>query len=248
MTNPDAAPPQPPADSDAPPRARALRPAWRRALSEFILIVVGVLVALAVSNWNNSRERGRVEAIALRSIRGALVADLALLQDADTGYRAREHRIAALFDHLKAHRGYADSLRASFGAIYGFSTLSLNRAPYEALKATDLALVSDDSLRSAIVDVYERVYSGLIDAQETERNAVLEAFRPYFLREFYNLRFRESATPWDYNALMRDRYFLNLVEYRLAVLRANPILATGAAIPAIQALVRRLDIVLAAHD
>jgi uncharacterized protein DUF6090 len=221
---------------------------WRRALGEFLLIVVGVLVALAVNNWNNSRQRDAAELIALRSIRGALVADLALLQDADTGYRIRARRIEALSEHLKAHRSYADSLRANFGAIYGFTTLSLNRAPYEALKATDLALVSDESLRSQIVDVYERVYSQLIDAQDTERNAVFEAFRPYFLREFYDLRFRESATPWDYNAIMRDRYFLNLVEYRLAVLRANPILATAAAIPAIQALVGRLDSELAIRE
>jgi hypothetical protein len=217
---------------------------WRRVFGEFALIVVGVLVALAVNNWNGARERDRTETFTLQAIRGALAADLTILEDADSGYRVRERLIADLLVHLKARRGYTDSLRANFGAIYGYLTLQLNRAPYEALKARDIGLVTDDSLRTAIVDMYERVYPNLMDAQAIERNAVLEAFRPYFLREFYDLRFRVSATPWNYDALLRDRFFMNLVEYRLAVIRANPIDATAKAISQIQALVLRLDHVL----
>lgn len=39
----------------------ALGISWRRAAGEFVLIVVGVLAALAVNNWNNDRANRELE-------------------------------------------------------------------------------------------------------------------------------------------------------------------------------------------
>jgi hypothetical protein len=127
-----------------------------------------------------------------------------------------------------------------FGAALRISPVSLNSGPYEALKATDLAVVTDDALRAAIVDVYERGYPALARAEAFERDAVLEVFRPYYLREFADVQFGASATPRNYEAILNDGYFLNLLQYRLVVMRGNSIVASSA-ITAIQELVVRID-------
>lgn len=220
-------------------------PLWRRAVGEFLLIVSGVLVALWVNNWNTARDRDRTAAALLRSVGRAIAGDLALLRAADSGYRARESRMQALVDHLRAGRAYADSLESSFGAVFGLWSVALNRAPYEALKASDLSLISSDSLRGALAELYERTYADLAAAEQTDQNAIFEVMRPYYLRAFRDLKFRESATPLDPQAVLRDPYFQNLVEYRLAVLRANQLTTTAAAIPEVAATLRLVNAELA---
>ena len=59
-----------------------------------------------------------------------------------------------------------------------------------------------------------------------------------------DIRFRESATPLDPETVMRDPYLLNIIEYRLAVLRANPVAATASAITRVQTTLSRLDTTL----
>ena len=213
----------------------------RRALGQFALIVVGVLVALWVNNWNTDRGRVRTAKVFLGSIRTALSTDLVLLQQADTGYRERERLMIALIGHIDRGDRYSDSLRPLFGAVYGLWTVPLNRAPYEALKATDLSLVTRDSLRMDLAELYERTYADLADAEATDRNAIFEVLRPYFLQSFRDIRFRESATPLRPEAVLRDPYFRNLVEYRLAVLRANQLSSTTRAIATVRATLGRVE-------
>lgn len=38
---------------------------------------------------------------------------------------------------------------------------------------------------------------------------------------FVNVQFNTNATPLDYLALLRDQYFLNLIEHRAATLRLD---------------------------
>ena len=213
----------------------------RRALGQFALIVVGVLVALWVNNWNTDRGRVRTAKVFLGSIRTALSTDLVLLQQADTGYRERERLMIALIGHIDRGDRYSDSLRPLFGAVYGLWTVPLNRAPYEALKATDLSLVTRDSLRMDLAELYERTYADLADAEATDRNAIFEVLRPYFLQSFRDIRFRESATPLRPEAVLRDPYFRNLVEYRLTVLRANQLSSTTRAIARVRETLGRVE-------
>lgn len=139
---------------------------------------------------------------------------------------------------------YADSLDASFGAVYGFQTLELNRAAYESLKSRGLDLVSDDALRSRITDVYERVYPRAQAASRLERDVVLDTLRPYFLVHFRNPRFGTSATPLDYGRLVADALFLNLVDYRLQVMRQQHIPRTERGIEGVRALLDAIAAVL----
>jgi hypothetical protein len=239
-----------PEQSPGGPIRRSLfeRPTLRRAIGEFALIVLGVLLALWVNNWNAARERNRTAVVLLGSIRGALASDLTLLIQADSGYRDREQRMVSLIEHIRGRQPYTDALRASFGAVFGLWGVAVNRAPYEALKAVDFSIVSSDSLRGALADLYERTYAELSVSEATDRNALFEVVRPYFLRCFRDLRFRESATPISSAAVMADPYFLNLVEYRLAVLRGNQLPATATAIDQVRYTIRLIDQGLPGQD
>ncbi len=134
-----------------------------------------------------------------------------------------------------------DSADARFGAVLRMWELQPNRSVYEMLKAKGLDLISDDSLRFRVAALYENAYVNVDQSQADDRSVVFDLVRPYYLKHFRGIRFGESATPLNYTAVARDPYFRNLLDYRLASLRANPIKSLDAAIKQVTELIAEID-------
>ena len=205
------------------------------------MIVVGVLIALAASDWQQNRSERRAELDMLGELRTALTEDLAALEGQYERYERLDHRISTLLEIIDSGAPYADSLDTYFGTLYGIDFPKLNRAGYESLKSQGLDLVSDDALRSQIAAVYEQAYFRLDDALDSERMVILDLLRPYVLIHFKDLRFNESATPLDYGFVSTDQEFLNLIDYRLQLVRQNHMRNFDAALPEIRSLKAALD-------
>lgn len=214
---------------------------WKSALGEFLLIVIGVLVALAVNNWNADRQDRRAEVSILQQIRSSLAIDLSNLKEANAGVASRQHRMEALRDHLDRRAPYTESLPAEFGLVLGIWPLQFNRSPYDVLKAKGLALISNDGLRLRLVRVYDQVFADYQASQEDDRNVVFEVVRPHFLRAFRDIRFRETATPISYDEIVRDPYFHNVLDYRLRSLEVNCVDPAATAIKEVSGLLEDLD-------
>ena len=197
------------------------RTTLRRSVGEVAMIVVGVLIALAASDWQQGQQERRAEVNLLGELQTALSQDLAALEEQRERYERVDSQVSTLVALMKSGAPYADSLDTYFGALYGYVPVRLNRAGYESLKSQGLDLVSDDGLRSQIARVYEQAYARVDDALDAERGVILDLLRPYVLVHFKDLRFTVSATPLDYGYVSTDQQFLNLIDYRLQLLRQN---------------------------
>lgn len=214
---------------------------WKYALGEIALIMVGILLALAASDWFRDRELIREERQVLQEIRAALGEDRDTLEQIVAQAKEAEELIAALQVHIQQGGPYAPELDRSFGAAYGLRLISLNRAAFESLKSRGLGLVRDSELRSRITRNYSTIYDGLDLAQQGQRNVILEGLRPYFLTHFKDLDFNKSATPLDYDALLEDVVFHNLLHYRLQSLRSNDIFAFERTLASVDALIASIE-------
>ena len=154
---------------------------WKHAIGEIVLIVLGVLIALAVNNWNASRQQRRVELTVLAQLRAALVGDLSALRAVDDAVRVREKRIEMLLADLDRGVVTGDSADVRFGAVLRIWELRLNRSLYETLKAKGLDLISNDSLRLRVAALYDNTYVDLDQTQADDRSTVLDLVRPYYL-------------------------------------------------------------------
>lgn len=213
----------------------------RRALGEVTMIVVGVLIALAASDWQQRRIERRTELDMLQELSTQLEADLSLLETFEERYVTIEDRVGTLLLLLRSGAPYADSLDTYFGTLYGFDGRPLNTSGYESLKSQGLGLIRDDDLRSHIARVYETSYRRARGARDAEESIVLGLLRPYFLLHFKDLRFNLSATPVDYEFIANDHEFLNLADYRLQNLKQNGLVLLRGAITEIRALKAAID-------
>lgn len=194
---------------------------WRHAAGELILIVTGILVALAISDWNDRRIERIQELALLEEIRSALVADLESLQSNLEVFNAAAGRIERLTGLLEEKPPYDPMMDALFGAVYGIGVTNLNTAPYETLKSVGLQSISNRELRSHVAKIYDLYYERLLNEHQLDISINVDLMRSYFLTHFRDLVFWKSATPIDYDTVIHDIWFQNMVDYRLAALRSN---------------------------
>jgi len=217
---------------------------WRHAIGELLLIVVGILIALQASDWQNRRVDRQTEIAYLEEISTSLSTDIDVVTAGIDRYRQLEMRIIELLSRLDSELPYENSVDTFFGAVYGVNAFSLNAAAYESLKSHGLTLISDRTLRSEIAMMYELTYPNTQRAIHYEESTVLDILRPYFLLHFTDLTFDKSATPIDYDFVANDTKFLNLANYRLQLIRQNQIPTFERAAAKMEKLIQALELEL----
>ena len=214
---------------------------WFAVGLDFVIVVVGVFIGIQMSNWNEARSNAAAETAMLQELRAALATDAEAIDAALTHYRQVDEQVGFLLKHMQEGEPYNATLDGDFGVLYGFGDVDFNRAVYKSLKSRGLDLISNDDLRSHIVQVYERSYRKAEGAVEAELRVILDVMRPYFLSQFKDLRFNASATPVDYDGLLEDIKFLNITDYRLQIVRQALIPRAEAAATDIRRLIAAID-------
>lgn len=137
------------------------------AIGEIFLVVIGILIALQVDNWNTKNQAAKEELKLLKEMRLNLANDL---KDCYWNIKKQKELSvsnAAVLIHLEERTAFHDSLKIHYGNLVYSTTQRRNMAAYDHLKAKGIDLIQNDSLRRNITAVYsERYY--YIERQELE--------------------------------------------------------------------------------
>lgn len=130
---------------------------WRLLLGEFIVIVIGVLMALWVDELREDRVNAALEVEYLHSLVNDLEADLASFDEAEAWMRRSETAAAtvlALYEGTPPTDDTADLAMAVETAGWQYSP-TITRNTLEDLRSTgNLRLITDPELRRAIAAYY----------------------------------------------------------------------------------------------
>lgn len=218
---------------------------WRNALGQVLVTALGVVLALAAADWSEQRKRREFELIVLQEIHVALVADLAVLRQRLQRLQNVDDSLVQLLALLEDKAPYdAAVMDGLFGVPFSLARVTLNDGAYESLKSVGVDLVSNSTLRAAITNVYEVQYRRLEIIANTEENVVWEVVRPYYLIHFRAISFEQNATPLDYQQVVNDPEYKNIVQYKLAALHSNWTPTFVSAIAELDALVTLLEVEL----
>ena len=132
------------------------------AVGEIILVVLGILIALYINEWNKTRLDIQFEKVILSGIQKDLQKEVTFLKDENAGTIERVNRISTLDSLLKGEMPvYHKSLDTLFGAVWGLHGWGMdNKAKYENIKSRGLNTIQVDSLREQLIWVYETEYLG----------------------------------------------------------------------------------------
>ena len=126
------------------------------AIGEVVLVVIGILIALQINNWNESKNDKIYENKVLNEMLAALIRDSLFTETIKTRIQIRDSAIANLLKYLKSGVVETDSifienLKAANTGI----KISFDNGAYETLKSKGLEFIRNETLRSLIVNIYE---------------------------------------------------------------------------------------------
>jgi hypothetical protein len=124
------------------------------AVGEIILVVIGILIALQINNWNENRKIKTEEIKTLKFLRDAMVQDTIKLNRHKFWLELSIYGIENSINELNK-KSPSDSLGNFLNIALTQRTFNLNRAAYESLKANGPNIISNDSLRNAIISYYD---------------------------------------------------------------------------------------------
>ncbi|MGN7515736.1 MAG: DUF6090 family protein [Allomuricauda sp.] len=128
------------------------------AIGEIILVVIGILIALQINNWNNDRIESKIETNILKEIVVNLKKDVVNLNSKIRFNLEKEKSNKEVLTHLKHKTPITDSLKLYYGSLLGRGNFEPITVAYENLKTRGVDIIKNDSLRIAISELYDFKY------------------------------------------------------------------------------------------
>ena len=186
-----------------------LKENWIKYGFETIVIIIGILGAFTLNNWNENRQRSNLEIDNLRALYVDVSKNLFGIKDQisyDSTVASQNTYLLQLLDNKKSH--YHDSLASYFGESNMFAVFFPRNIAYNALTSEGIDLISNKILLSNIVDVYDISYTGsqvILDMNKGWNISSMEILLPRF-RSAAN---EDSMIPNNFESLKSDIHYTN---------------------------------------
>lgn len=177
------------------------------AFGEIILVVLGILIALSINNWNNNRIERTLEKEILNEILANLETDLENVDYAIEGNTRFLMRSKRVYEHLENKTPLTDSLKHDYAALYGYNRFQPIKIGYEDLKSKGSSIIRNKSLRKEISELYEYQYFFMVEDIQKEIGTIQAIQKNQVLTKLKTEKSYFSAQPVDLVSLQNDLSF-----------------------------------------
>jgi len=186
------------------------------AIGEIVLVVIGILIALSINNWNENRKIKIKEKNSLIELRNDLNQNLNDISVNIINLQDCKKSNETIIYHIENNIAYNDSLDYHFSMMYPFITFTINQTTYETLKQGGMELISNDSLRSSISDIYSNKFKSYQTFENTYFvNHYLNHIKPMMLSEFISFKFTSYAHPKNYNQFIKNSENKQIISFTI---------------------------------
>ena len=182
------------------------------AIGEIALVVIGILIALQINNWNEWRKDRLKERQILIQIKDDLQSNVALYESVLGVLDNYDRSSKIVFQSLEEQYAYNDTLDRHYflASLHGGRRITrVLRSGYTELINTGIDLIQTDSLKESIFNLFE----GEIKDTESRLKGFQSNYSDYnshiiglFIAETGYLR------PINYSAVANDTYFYSVLK------------------------------------
>ncbi|BAO76445.1 hypothetical protein WPG_2215 [Winogradskyella sp. PG-2] len=184
------------------------------AVGEIVLVVIGILIALSINNWNNDKQDKQAELKYLNQIRKSLQENNLILKERIVNDERTLKFGDQLYNHFNAKKELNDSIKRILVILLNDQMISFNIAAFENLKNDGLSFISNDDLKFEIINIYDKElkYIQNIFANQFE-NYLSGVINPFFSDnfEFVSNEKYMSAEPNNYQDLLSNNKTTNII-------------------------------------
>lgn len=125
------------------------------AIGEIFLVVIGILIALQINNWNEAKKDRAYEIKMLSEIEKGLRADHLNLQGHIDAYTILDNTVDHFTNLTRNNVIYDDSMQQELWKLNIGKYFQFNRGPYDALKSSRIDRISNDSIRNHLINFFD---------------------------------------------------------------------------------------------
>jgi hypothetical protein len=130
------------------------------AIGEIILVVIGILIALQINNWNSYTKDRQKEKIYLNNIKRDLNNQLFLLEDRQTGETSTLDALQNVNNSFVENKGFVITLKniANISTINDRYTFSVVKTTFNEIQSTgNFDIIKDLKLKDTILNYYDEM-------------------------------------------------------------------------------------------
>ena len=184
----------------------------RYAVGEIVLVVIGILIALQINNWNEDQKEREIEVKVLKEIAENLEANILRLQSMMARCNEDNQSADIIISVIDNNLPYSDSLNMHF--YYALNPVDersfLSYVGFESLKDAGFEIIRDDLIKKKIISLFEGVYRDLqakYNRVKVTSTPELSEFRnQHFLFQVDTVRDQIGHMPWDFDNLIKDKF------------------------------------------
>jgi hypothetical protein len=188
------------------------------AIGEIVLVVIGILIALSINNWNEGRKSIQKGHEVLVDIRENVKFNTIQFQKDIEITLDVINSIDIILKNITEIKVYNDSLDRHFRFASYWETSSWKSSGYAALINHGVEIIQSKELQESIIDLYEISYPYLTEnTRLTEGN--WHAMIPYWLELVYRKPNdfksvdQHKARPFDYQNIVDSRMFRSYLTF-----------------------------------
>jgi len=184
------------------------------AIGEVVLVVLGILIALQIDNWNEVKSNHRTEVMLLKEMQTNLKADLADIHYNISSNKEKLNANEVVLENLKSPGIYHDTLNFYYANLMGGSYFAKNTSAYDNLKSLGFHIINNDSLRIMITELYSNRYP-YIDKLESNfvDNFYSIKLEPLLITHLISDSVWVSARPGNQTQLAMNHKFKETLKY-----------------------------------
>jgi hypothetical protein len=201
------------------------------ALGEIFLIVLGILIALQINNWNESNKLKTLEKKTLLEIRNELAITRNEINTDLQSHLSEIEEMNKIVEHIIHKKPRTNDVWLSFINASRDHQAYPKSSAFENLKSVGLDIIRNDTLRREITQMYQVSLKRIIDRGDYNLKYDIEsAFKPYIQQyldidesSFNELNIPEAKEPIklyngkikNYGEFVRDRTLLRELQMQM---------------------------------
>jgi len=183
----------------------------RYAIGEILLVVVGILIALSINNWNEERKDRVKEREVLEDIMNNLNRNNELIQNSLVKINKIDKSSDIVISVIRSKKPYSDTLDLHFfeSTRSGGLLFPLSSEGYESIKNAGFDIIRSDSMKDKILELFEISYKRIKEKTQwtNERSREFDNY----LFTIFKVEMPSRLTPLNYNQILNDTRYLSLV-------------------------------------
>jgi hypothetical protein len=192
----------------------------RYAIGEIVLVVIGILIALQINNWNEYKKERKQERKILTELLTSLEHNYNSMIS-DSINRSNWNRSSdIIINSLEQGAAYSDTMNIHFqNARKPGTNLSLSYAGYEGLKNVGYSIITSDKLRKNIIELFELTHKALLEEMEyfesfqPDRQGHIDRLFSYEHDKFnQDDPFNVPISPINYSVLIQDATYMPMIK------------------------------------